>query len=184
MAFLTILTRSFRRPNQLARCVLSVARQSDPDIEHVIVHDPIGRGIGWSYQNLRTVPIGGDYVFILDDDDYLILDSFVHDLKQAAHDRPEVMIVQMDLLDRRLPQTCGEPVLGGIAVSCFVVRRDVWLEHAPEFPACYEADYRFIHAIWTCPAQHRFKFLDLVAARIGRVSHGEPEPGDLAALGV
>ncbi len=185
MAFLTILTRSFRRPDQLARCVQSVACQSDPDVEHVIVHDPIGQGVGWSYENLRSVPVGGEYVFILDDDDYLIRGSFVAELKASAESRPDVILFKMDLLDYGiLPQTFGEPQNGGIAVSCFAVRRDVWIEHAQDLKAEYAGDFEFIHAVWGCARAHRFGILDVVASRIGQVSHGQPEPGDFAAVGL
>src|SRR4030067_3647749 len=104
-AFLTIVTRTFRRPVGLARCIDSVARQSDPDVEHIILHDSIGRGVGWSYENLRSAQPGGEYVFILDDDDYLIAGGFRAALKGFVikHQWPDIVFVSMDVPGRVLP---------------------------------------------------------------------------------
>src|SRR4030067_728827 len=129
-AFLSIVTRTFRRPVGLARCVDSVARQTDPDVEHIILHDSIGRGVGWAYENLKTVQPGGEYVFILDDDDYLIDEGFVAELKQfvVEHVCPDLVFVLMRVRGRILPEWTEGLRLGDIAVSCLVLRRDVWLE--------------------------------------------------------
>ena len=186
MAFLTVVTRSYKRPQALARCVQSVACQSDPDVEHVIVHDALGRGIGWSQENLRNVPIGGEWVYVLDDDDYLIDDRFIENLKVLVAERnPEVVFVKMDMLWSILPpKTANGPLLGQIAVSCFVVKRAVWLEHVNDFQPIYEGDYTFIRAVWDCEKRHRRAWLDRVVARVGQVSHGQPENSHLVADGL
>ena len=176
-AFLTIVTRTFRRPVGLARCIDSVARQSDPDVEHIILHDSIGRGVGWSYENLRSAQPGGEYVFILDDDDYLIDEGFVAALKQfvVEHERPEIVFVGMDVQGRILPEWSEGLRLGDIAVSCFALRRDVWLEHAGDFSGDYGGDFHFIDAVYGCERQHTSARLERVVSRVDRVSYGEPE---------
>lgn len=180
-AFLTIVTRSFKRPKGLARCVQSVARQSDPDVQQIIVHDALGRGVEWSHVNLCNVPIGGQFVFVLDDDDYLIDDQFVESLKAlVAAEQPDVVFVQMDVEGRILPRDDmpNGPQLGEIAMSCFVVRRDVWLEHVVDFLPVYEGDLTFIHAVWHCPKQHRRATLRRLVSKTGGVGGGHAESGD------
>lgn len=177
MAFLTILTRSFRRPESLARNVQSVARQTDPDVEQRIIFDPIGRGVEWSYLNLRSVYPDGEYVFLLDDDDYLIDPLFVAELKQivATHDRPDVVFVGMNVGGTVMPVWEHGLRRGYIACSCFVVKSEVWLEHAHNFHGDYSADFYFIDDICSCAKQHTTAHLDMVVSTTGRVSHGKPE---------
>lgn len=177
MTFLTILTRSFRRPESLARCVQSVARQTDPDVEQRIIFDPLGRGVEWSYTNLRGVAPAGEYVFLLDDDDYLIDPLFVAELKKEAArcGRPDVIFVGMNVAGTVMPIWENGLKRGYIACSCFVVKRDVWLEHAANFCGDYSADFYFIESICTCPHHHTTAHLDRVASTTGKVSHGSPE---------
>lgn len=177
MAFLTILTRSFQRPESLARCVQSVARQTDPDVEQRIIFDPLGRGVEWSYLNLRGVVPDGEYVFLLDDDDYLIDPSFVAELKKVAerHNRPDVIFVGMNVAGTVMPVWDDGLRRGYIACSCFVVKCEVWLEHAVKFRDDYSADFYFIEAICNCDKHHTTAHLDMVASTTGKVSHGQPE---------
>jgi glycosyltransferase involved in cell wall biosynthesis len=177
MAFLTILTRSFRRPESLGRCVKSVALQTDPDVEHVIIHDQIGRGVEWSYTNLRSVTPDGEYVMLLDDDDYLIEPSFVAELKCVTQEQgsPDVVFVGMNVAGTVMPIWEHGLRRGYIACSCFVIRRDVWLEHAQDFRPDYSADFYFIESIMNCDKKHTAAHLDMVASQTGRVSHGQPE---------
>lgn len=177
MAFLTIITRSFRRPKSLERCVNSVALQTDPDVEQIIAYDPDGRGVEASYTNLKTLTPSGLYVMLLDDDDYLIEPSFVAELKRVAQrdDTPEVVFVGMDVSGTIMPVWDEGLRRGYIACSCFVVRRDVWLEHIKDIKADYSADFYFIESIMACGKQHTSTRLDMVASKVGRVSHGQPE---------
>ena len=177
MAFLTVVTRAFRRPRGLARCVDSVARQTDPDIEHIILHDAVGRGVGWSYENLGTAHPSGEYVFILDDDDYLIDPDFVSVLRAfvAEHNSPDIVFVQMDVCGRILPEWSEGLRMGDIAVSCFVLCRNVWIEHRGDFRAQYAGDFHFINAVYRCARQHTEARLNRVVSRVDRVSSGKPE---------
>src|SRR5512139_1455120 len=120
--FLTILTRSFRRYESLSRCVKSVAAQTDPDVEQRILYDPIGRGVEWSYLNLRNIYPSGEYVMLLDDDDYLIEPSFVAQLKALVEEQhaPGVVFVGMNVSGTVMPVWDEGLKRGYIAASCFV----------------------------------------------------------------
>lgn len=177
MAFLTILTRSFRRPESLGRCVNSVALQTDPDIEHLIVHDAIGRGVEWSYTNLSGIVPDGQYVMLLDDDNYLDDRHFIEKLKRIAdvENCPEVIFIDMQRLGDRLPDFSEGVKRGFIDAACFVVRRDVWLEHAPRLKSDYSADFYFIDEIVRCERRHTTAHLHDIITIMDRVSHGQPE---------
>lgn len=177
MAFLTIITRSFRRPKSLVRCVDSVAHQTDQDVEQIIVHDPIGRGVEASYTNLKSITPDSLYVMLLDDDDYLIEPLFIERLKVVAvrEDCPDVIFVGMDVSGTIMPVWEEGLRRGYIACSCFVVRRNVWLEHIKDIKADYSADFYFIESIMNCEHKHTSARLDMVASRVGKVSHGQPE---------
>jgi len=177
MPFLTILTRSFRRPESLGRCVKSVASQTDPDVEQVILYDSIGRGVGWSYLNLKSVVPQGEYVFLLDDDDTLINPCFIETLKQCAaeNNNPDVIYVQMDVSGTIMPIWEHGLKRGYIACSCFAIKRSVWLEHLQDIRDDYSADFYLIEAIHNCAARHTEAHLNMIASRVGKVSHGQPE---------
>ena len=51
---LTIVTRTFRRPQMLERCVASVWAQECRDFQHVILPDEIGIGIRASYERMAA----------------------------------------------------------------------------------------------------------------------------------
>lgn len=177
MAFLTILTRSYKRPNSLARCVQSVARQTDPDVEQRIIFDSIGRGVEWSYLNLRGITPDGEYVMLLDDDNYLSDDGFIAHLKKFIEDqgRPDVVFVEMDRLGALFPDLSEGIRRCYIDAGNVVIKRDVWLEHAPDFKADYSADFYFILAICNCPHQHTRAHMRGVSVVIDRISNGLPE---------
>ena len=187
--FLTIITRTFnQRPFGLQRCVDSVKAHNYGDIQHLVVVDSVGRGLGWSFTNLKNVApsVLGEYVMLLDDDDYLTCANFVDILSNVTSSNPEVIIVRMDMGDGRvLPGESNwgsEPVLGAIAVSCYIVRRDVWLEHVGDFVDAYDSDFRFIDAVYK--HGHQFEWLPVIASRVGNVSHGQPEVGCAFAVGL
>lgn len=172
MTFLTIITRSYRRPELLTRNVSSVARQTWPDVEHIIWHDPIGHGIEWTHVHLRDLKPSGEYVMILDDDDWLYDDSVIAQLAAIClEQRPEVVVMQMELCGRVLPDE-WPPRQDHIAVSCWAVTRAVWRAHVRDFGDRYAGDYGFFRAVLDCPNGHRVYRTSIMAARADRVSHG------------
>lgn len=193
MPLLTIITRTFNgRPLGLASNIASVQRQTRTDnVQHLIVEDKQRRGVAWAQQNLRTLSplLQGDYVMLLDDDDFLIDDKFVEILEKVTADSPEVVIVKMNMGDGRiLPHWMdwllvgSRPEHSGIAASCFIVRRDVWNEHVNDFAAKYDGDFAFIEAVYRCG--HPFAWWDRCVSRVGEISHGRAEDGSATPVGL
>ncbi|TFH66924.1 MAG: glycosyltransferase family 2 protein [Gemmatimonadales bacterium] len=178
MPFLTVLTRTCKRPKMLERNKESLRAQTDQDYEHIILEDDQHRGMLFAnsqfYENRHLV--NGEYVYLLDDDDYLINPEFVRTLKDVARDReaPDVIVFQFDHLHLGLQpgnQYAGEPHAGAIGGSSFVVRSGPWLKHIKEFCRKEGGDFVFIRKLWD--RGYRFANVAGVMGRIGQVGRGK-----------
>ena len=93
--FLTIVTRSYKKPLCLEKNVESVKAQVDQDLEQVFIIDNVGRGLAWAdvALNENKQRNHGKYIMILDDDDLITNKNFVMLLKQVAERLdPDVII--------------------------------------------------------------------------------------------
>lgn len=147
--FLTVVTRhTVGREDLFAVCQESLNTQTDQDFQHLIITDSVGRGIAWSHQQFAVYAelVNGEYVFILDDDDRVVVDDFVSSIKQKAG--PALFVVRMDHGYEVLPTDDdwgrGCPALGHIGISAVVVQRDVWIEAVNAFTEEYAGDYPFV----------------------------------------
>lgn len=180
MPFLEVLTRCYKRPVMLAANRASLDGQTDGDWMQTLLIDTIGRGIGWSYDNLaaQAGDLEGVYIWVLDDDDMCTRSTLVAELKQivAQHD-PDVIMLRMDhgplgVLPSR--SWGGAPEQGDIGCSAYVVRREVWQRHAQAMtPGHYAGDFDFIRSVFL--AGPRVYWHDVTASAVQRISHGAPE---------
>ena len=181
MPFLEVLTRTFgRRPTMLAVNQASLLAQTCDDWTQTLLIDGAGLGIGWATENMAAYApqLVGDYIWCLDDDDTCIMPDFVAGLRYIAADSdPDVIFVKMDHGSGRiLPDRCWghAPQCGEIGVSAFVVRCEVWQQHAGAMvPGKYTSDFSFIDSIWH--AQPSVYWWDVVASRVQKQSLGEAE---------
>jgi len=143
---LSIITRCYRRPVGLRRCKLSLALQIDQDFEHILLVDDVG--IGFRAADARLVTdapalINGDYVYVLDDDNFLIDNSFVARIHWFAQEYdPDIIMVKSDngrqgILPtpevwRRRPIRCHNDPLNS------VVRSEIWKRHIGILATCQD----------------------------------------------
>lgn len=97
--FLSIFTRSCCRPELLEENIRSVMAQSDHDLEQIFIVDRKQRGLGWAnacFHQYRD-RVEGEYVYMLDDDNYLLDRDFVAKVKDKARqwDNPDVILVRV-----------------------------------------------------------------------------------------
>lgn len=185
---LSIITRTFNgRPAGMRRLVKSLAAQTSQDFEHVLLVDEKRRGVEWANDNIwRALPdVHGDYVMLVDDDDFLVDVDFVRLLRDQVADRPDVLIVKMDMGNGwHLPPDPDwgqKPKYSRIAMSSHITRRDVFAEHVRDFKPHYDGgDYDYISAVWDCG--HQFKWWNRIISRVGEVSHGKSEDGYPASV--
>jgi glycosyltransferase involved in cell wall biosynthesis len=177
--FLSIYTPTFRRPQQLAKLLESVARQTArADLEQLVFPDHVGYGIVgglWGRIEWYADACRGRYATVIGDDDVIASDDGVAKLKAFAEKTgyPEVIVVRarkngLDYPSRfALPFECGD-----IDLCCYVLRRDVWVRHKADYGKRYEGDYD--HGMVLYNAGYRHEFLDMLWVD-GHASHGRPE---------
>jgi predicted O-methyltransferase YrrM len=152
--FLSIITRCYKRPKLLEINVKSVDAQSDQDIEHLLIQDNRGVGIGGANQSffrLRDL-VEGQWVYILDDDDRLVYPDFVKELKKIVrqHDPQVVMVkVEVERPGYILPDTWeNRPILNRIRSLNYIVKSALWKRYISHFAKPAAGDFAFIDEIW------------------------------------
>ena len=172
--FLTIVTRySTGRDSLLSRNKHSVLQQTDPDLEHILIPNA-GKTLHEANASFERIThkIQGQYVFILDDDDYISYTRFVEELKQftRVNNNPDVIIVKMNRLGTLYPQKQfwqKPPVKCHIGSPCFIVKKIPWKAHIPLFaqPSC--GDFHFINHLYL--SDYRFEWWDAVITKVDHV---------------
>ena len=182
MAFLEVVTRTYRRPEGLARNQASLAAQTDADWVQTLLVDEIGIGVEAANARLADVEPVGEYVWVLDDDDYCVRDDLVERLKSiigAMLTAPAAVVVRMDHGDLGVLPDVGRwwglvPPEGGIGCSALVVRADVWRQYREWWrTGRYASDYDYIAAVLR--NESHVVWVDWVVSRIQRRSIGRPE---------
>ena len=181
MTYLQVITRTFgRRPSLLAQNCASLMALLDDDWEQTLVIDEIGRGIEWANANLSTVPAGGEWVWILDDDDLCVMPNLIGVIKglDAPSEYGVIAMrathVQFGILPH--DQNWGQrPVLGDCGFSNFFCRGQIWDQYRSKFAdlAIYAADHAFYSYLWDQGVP--FLWHDAVAAHYPRRSMGASE---------
>lgn len=178
--FLEVITRHYtKRPNLLQDNQASLDAQTDDDWVQTLLVDDVGRGVPWAnYQMGQYGPcLIGEYIWVLDDDDVCVCETFVADLKAiVAQHNPDVIISKIDAggvipppeLWKRQPTVCK------IGMASFVVRRAVWQAHAHKFWPKLAADFNFINDVWL-HGGYKWYWHDQLVMRIQQVGRGRPE---------
>lgn len=179
MPFLTVMTRTFRRPRMLANNQRSLAEQTDPDFEQVILRDDIGQGVPWANERLRSAAdlAAGEYVLILDDDDRVARPTLIAELKALAAGRPGVIMTRMNHGPRGVLPLASEwgrqPARGRVGCSAPVARADLWRSCAPSFGSTYDGDYDYIAALFA--AGEPIVWHPVIATAVQQIGLGRPE---------
>lgn len=181
MRFLEIVTRTYKRPTMLAANQASVAALTDQDLVHTILRDDTGIGVAAANARLALHEPNGQYLWVLDDDDVCIHAKLVEHLKELARlHNPGAVMVRMDHgpelgILPKLSDWWETPKEAGIGCSALITRRDAWLAHRHAWASGrYAADFDFISSVWA-NKQWLVVWLDVIASRVQRISHGLPE---------
>jgi glycosyltransferase involved in cell wall biosynthesis len=153
--------------------------QTVTDYEQILIIDEVGNGLHAANMALADAYPSGDYVLILDDDDYLTDTEAVETLKWYTEQegRPDLVFFKADhdhlgvLPDRFV---WGKKPIHGRVGSCdFITRRDVWERRITAFGSPHSGDYSFLKTVWLdnpCVA-----WLDRQMAAVQRISNGRAE---------
>jgi hypothetical protein len=180
MAFLEVVTRTYKRPSMLAINQESLTQQTDGDYFQTLLIDDEGRGVAWANEQLATYTPRPDseYIWILDDDDKCIHDTLIAELKEiAAETTPDVIMMKMDHDELGILPDDGHwhrtPRYGYIGMSAFVVKPQVWTNHSHAFATNEGGDFSFISSVFQ--ADYLIYWHDVVASQVQRISKGAPE---------
>lgn len=170
MPFMSFVTRCCNRVQPLERCIKSVNKQTSQDFEHIFLVDDTGKG--YAYANAQFFrhkeKVTGDFVFLLDDDDYLIEPNFIKYIKDIViRSSPDVIMVKMQTEAHIFPMKNvwkKKPISGSIGTSCFVVSNKVYQRHIKAFAQSCGGDYHFIKEVFN----HNYKiyWFNKIVARI------------------
>lgn len=178
--FLTVITRHMpSRPNMLEVNQASLAMQSDPDYEQILIVDREHKGQAWASEQMAKVKPKGKYVLILDDDDIMLNADGIKILKQACTSDPMLIIFKgyvqgFDILPP--PNVWQEdPGLGQIAVFCYLLKADVFQEFTKQVASPeYSNDFTLFHAAYRKYIKLT-KWSDNLICATMRRSMGKPE---------
>lgn len=177
--FLSIVTRTHKRPFALGQCIASVQDQADQDLEHIIIEDTEGLGVAESFRLLLKAKPAGRYVMILDDDNLLAHPSAVSDLHAVADEyHPDVIVFRMNNAEMGiLPDTYvwqREPLVAHIDGQTVAVRRHVWKACIPAVlgphnAPIYESDFWYLQEVWKrTRCIHWLDQIEILVSRVGR----------------
>jgi hypothetical protein len=185
--FLSIVTRCCRRPNALTANIGSVQTQDCDDWEQLLLVDHTGvhdeDPIIWAntqFERYRDLP-QGDYVYILDDDRWLLYDDVISALRRRASCDADVLLVkarEIQLDNVRyiypLPDIWEMDWEGGHRPDKWsgvganvVVKRGVWREHVHYYQHAPGGDWHFINSLIQSGCSFARLFM-VVAASGGR----------------
>jgi len=181
VAYLEILTRCYKRPAGLARNQASLRAQSDPDYIQTLLIDDQGIGVAAANARLASVEPVGQYVWVLDDDDFCTDTRLIERLKMLTgtmRTAPAAVVVRMDHGELGVLPALEDwgraPAEGGIGASALIVRADVWRHYADRWASArYASDYDFASAVLR--GETNVVWVDWVASAISRRSIGAPE---------
>jgi len=147
------LTRSYKRPTDLERCIESVQCQTNPNFEQIIIRDDGGHGLHWANKQIfeQSWKCHGQYVYILDDDDFLLCDNFIAELDTILNNLetpPDIIFCKGWITNNLFPKEWKKyPDRGAVGSPNFIVKREIFLEHAPKWDESRAADYQFLKSI-------------------------------------
>jgi len=157
-------------------CIKSVKAQICNDYTHILSRDDKStKGYGTHQANksfAKIKNINAKYVMVLDDDDMLIDDCFVHFFSKLIKNKNPEIVFFKGLVDGRgfypRPETRKKaPVYGSIASFCFAVRLDVWKKNIHAFgDRRFGGDYCFIAACYKGTTEHLW--IDRLVAKTQR----------------
>jgi len=143
--FLSFITRTYRRPRQLAYNIASIKAQGDMDYEHILIVDDDGIGLEAANCSFKKIinQIRGEYVMILDDDDALCKVDFLSGIKSIYFfkGQPDVIIFKV----WRVTEVVPTPKYWNInefdhgnghrVCNCYCVKREFFLDTIHAFCA-------------------------------------------------
>jgi len=180
--FLSIITRRMHghRDELFAQHRASVAMQSSTDFEQIFIIDRVGVGMLNANKSFAFAHPVGEWVYLLDDDDFFVAPDFVLSISQwAKESNADVLFFKMKIRtgdgDEIYPKpqswNTRQPKRGQIGGSCFAVKRWVFEKYIRHFGHPSFGDWHFITRVLSDP-EIKTVWIDSMMAETGKVSRG------------
>jgi hypothetical protein len=171
--FLSIITRTYKRPRMLAKQMDSLDAQTDRDFEQIVIRDTVGFGVPMVNKMLRSVETPGDYVWIFDDDNIITDADFIKTLKEVvANESPDVIVMDCLVRDTVLPIT-WPPSHALVDVHCYVASQEMWNGCRYFWGARYDGDWDYGKAL--LESAKKVSRVRKVMVKTQKISKGAPE---------
>lgn len=123
--------------------------QTDPDFEQIIINDDKGRGLWWANKQIANLgeKLNGDYIYILDDDDFIICETFIEELKEVIkqNNQPAMIFVKGWIHEKEMPEFWPSIILRGcMGAPNFITRRDVFDKYCHHWNHDRAGDFHFL----------------------------------------
>jgi hypothetical protein len=183
--FFSIITRTMPgRERLFARCCDSVRAQSFREVEHLILRDEFGVGVCEAQRMMWKSSPRGEYVLVLDDDDFLTAPDVLEKLHAAlSAARPcfAVVKVQHDQIGE-MPLVWGDgeiPQEGQITVSNVIVEHVQWYLHRDKFGVRYAGDFDFVKSLFD---SHMPQWIDVTVVTVEQRRNGTLESVEMVIV--
>lgn len=181
--FLSIITRRMvGKRDELFKNHMRSISNLILNYEQIIIEDDKKLGMlaaNTSFQFVNDL-IDGQYIHLLDDDDFYTNKDFIQEIKKASQGLPDIIFFKMKILtgdgDEIYPKQTSwnsrEPKRGQIGGSCFVVRKWVYDKYIHNFAHPSFGDWNFITQVLKDKAV-KAKWIDIKMCETGKVSRGQ-----------
>lgn len=172
----TILTRMHgnRRPQGFALNQASIKKLKG-SFEQIFIKDKAGLGMFAANSSFQlAVPhIRGQWVYLLDDDDYMVDPDIIQKIKKSKAD---VVVVRALIKSTVYPPNAlweKRPKRAGIGGGCVFVRREHFIKYISHFTHERMGDFEFIDCLFS--ANLKVEWMDRLVVKTFKVSHGKTE---------
>jgi len=183
--FLTVVTRTCQRPVQLSENIQSVKAQTDHDLEQIFIVDREKKGIQEADKSFpkHLGRVHGDFVFILDDDCWLINNQFVEHLKAFKEQEPKAHVIMFKSVRPKGPPSnetifpahhvWGKtPLHGTTNCLCYTIANDIWKRNIEGFGVKpWGGDWWFLDRV--LHEGHKIFWLDELMAESRQLGRGK-----------
>ncbi len=179
--FLSIVTSRLQgKRQQLYQQHVESIQRLEPDYEQIFIIDPEGYGMlcaNSSFVHAKEL-ISGEWVYLLDDDDFITDPRFILVLKENSSNT-DIIFFKNKILngdgDQIFPKPesweSRTPKLSQIGGSCFAFRKWIYLQYIHHFAYASCGDWYFITEVLKNESV-KTKWLDRLMFETGRVSFG------------
>lgn len=179
--FITVITRCYKRPGYLYLNKASVNNQNFENYNHYLLIDDIGQGAEAAnsfFMHAKDLKLG-TYVFLLDDDNAIIYNSFFSELYNihTLYNPDIIFFKKKQILEYPTSKSWEKcPVIDHIDTSCFCVKRQLYENNIHEFAKPKKGDFYFINAVYkNLKDINKVYWLNKITNMAFRISHGKKE---------